>query len=75
MKVGLPLNVFWQGTSKPLPSAVTSFMLQDTLTTLAFVWLNLSLCFLLQNKLFTPVTCTERLHSWYCAKLEQPKSN
>jgi len=44
----------------------------------ALAWLNLFswiFCFLLQNKLFVPSNLCKRLHSWYCAKLDQPKLN
>jgi len=64
MKAGLSLNVFWQGTSKPLLHVdLSSFTFQTHWTILAIVWLNLSpgnsvSCY----KLFTP-------SNWYSEAL------
>ena len=76
MKAGLSLNVFWPGISKPLlrvDSALTFKRLYC-----AFAWLSLfpgnSVSCYKMNCSFL-VTLTEKFHSWYCAKLDQPKIN
>jgi len=56
MKAGLSLNVFWQGTSKPLLRTDISSFTFKTLWTVLCICLTFSwkFCFLLHNKLFVP---------------------
>ena len=74
MKAGLSLNVFWQGISKTLLRVDSACMFKRLYC--AFVWLSLFprnsvSCYKIKCTLL--VTLTERLHSWYCAKLDQSK--
>ena len=76
MKAGLSLNVFQQGTSKPLLREDSALMFKRLYC--AFVWLSLfpgNSVSRYKIKCSFLVTLTERLHSWYCAKLDQPKIN
>jgi len=73
MKAGLSLNLFWQGISKPLDSVLLFKRLYC-----AFVWISLFpgnsvSCYKINCSFL--VTLTERLHSCYCTKLDQPKIN
>jgi len=71
MKAGLSLNVFWQGISKPLLGVDSALMFKRLYC--ALVWLNFfpGNC-VSQHKINCSflVTLTERLHSWYCSKLD-----
>jgi len=69
----LSLNVFWQGISKPLLHVDSALMFKRLYC--AFVWLNLFPGNSVKINSSFLVTLTERLHSWYCAKLDQPKIN
>jgi len=79
MKAGLPLNVFWQGISKPLLCVDSALMFKRLYCVFVWLWLNLfpgnSVSCYKINCSFLVLTHTERLHSWYCAKLDQPNIN
>jgi len=74
MKAGVTLNVFWQGISKPLLRVDSALLFKRLYC--AIVWLSLFpgnsvSCY----KINCSFLVTLRLHSWYCAKLDQPKIN
>ena len=74
VKAGLSSNVFWQGTSKCLlhETSALSCSRRSGLYS-AFVWLNGNSVSCYKINCSFLVALSERLHSWYCARLDQPK--